>query len=597
MSFRRCLLASLIIFSSLFLGCAPPWEKDGGLPLLKDTALDPGILIIGAADVNCLAGAPEQVQRYFQGTATEGEVDQFWKCSAKALKQFVNYFEGTAGGHYGDSQLRAFLEMYFLGGLKISDSLLTEMMRLKTLFFGGSIKFLTTVEVSKMVATTEDLRILFQKMRPHMGVVASLFDDEKSLEVPWERMENISKDFSATAAHLAQLLGKTNQTYSLAHINKFLLAMSDLENQKAKAAVDPWYTPLQLERTIRMLRLMRQILTARFEDEILPNEWNDMFQLGVRIMTQWMRYRFSLHGKEWPEVSAFIKYGDFGNEIFDLMEVATNAQKNKVVPFKLLTDFLGVLGELSMVPFNMRTGTAQDLIYALTQSYFRDISRPEGDPFKYVGLSYEAVLRARLEYQIWIRNQMAIYNELGVDIPKSLWGMTAEMTPEFKNLMHSKYRLLIQRKGGVLDFDKIAQDQAWDTYSLSQLNWRQAFVRLVVRGYVNINQSDPEERARAFMRLGNLQGLTRSEFFNFYRDIHAFAEDIEILDPREKRVASIVFDQGNFFTLGSVADRLLSLQEGVELITYAQSTAGANHRNWQKLQEQIGQLPGIQSSC
>ncbi|RYZ66797.1 MAG: hypothetical protein EOP05_18605, partial [Proteobacteria bacterium] len=108
-----------------------------------------GPLKLTLPQTDCLARAFPVVQSYFQGTSNVSEVGEAFNCASEAVTMFTANTQGANPDYYTPKEIRSFLEQFFLGDIKISDSLLSEAMRLKQVLLGGAIDKITRQELAQ----------------------------------------------------------------------------------------------------------------------------------------------------------------------------------------------------------------------------------------------------------------------------------------------------------------------------------------------------------------------------------------------------------------------------------------------------------------
>ena len=564
----KWLWAFLLVFANLLVSsCGPTWRARG-LPFLE-TPRGPGVLILKSSETQCLSRAPELAERYFNGDLSAVEVDNFWRCSARAAQLFSTYFHGKDDQHYTPGELRTFLEVYFLGNFKLSNQLLIQIMKLKQMFLGGSEKYLTQPELKASQGLFENLRQAFQLMRPYMKLLKLAQGDVMPAPVPGAEVEAAIQQMQEAAKIIGGLLVQSPVVYKTADFSVFLEELSQLETNGTR-----WAGPYRLLRYIPLIRAFRTSLTSAKEDEIQPSDWGQTISLGTRVYAQWLRYRLYVGRTGWQVGDGYKSIADFGFESLDIVEQAVRNHPNNLVPYTALYELLERLDEFSMIPFGLTKRTAISVVKPLFTRYFKPIESNVIDPRAENGVTLAAVQQAREEFEIWARNQKAIADFLRISDPISNFGLphtlriSSQFSSDMSKMMNQPYKLLLDERNR-LRMSRSVLNENWDVKSLSHLNWRRGFVRMVIRGYA-------ESKERGLQ----LTGLTRDEFKKFHDDIKYFARELQILDPRDPNVWSTIFAESNVFTYSADGNEMLSLTEGVEIISYAMSVSAIDGKTW-----------------
>ena len=118
-------------------------------------------LQLGPSEAGCLSNTASALGRYFEGNSTTREISDFWRCLDKSLQLFYERTRGADAGVYKSTELRGFLEKYFLKDKRISDNLMNELMELKKTLLGGSSNSLTIEELKR---TRQFFQVLNEQM-------------------------------------------------------------------------------------------------------------------------------------------------------------------------------------------------------------------------------------------------------------------------------------------------------------------------------------------------------------------------------------------------------------------------------------------------
>src|SRR5207253_2570838 len=108
----------------------------------------------------CLSGLQPVIESFMKGSATDASVESAWDCASTAIKTFKKYVYGRTDDRFESTELAEFLKNNFLepGSPDITPALRVEIMRVKQLFLGGSIDYLTRTELDKIIGMLGDLK-------------------------------------------------------------------------------------------------------------------------------------------------------------------------------------------------------------------------------------------------------------------------------------------------------------------------------------------------------------------------------------------------------------------------------------------------------
>ena len=127
----------------------------------------------------CLNGLKERVNLYIKGELTTQQINEVAQCVKTALLLFKDRVHGKKKGEFTPDELRKFIHGLFLQDKTMSDVLLSELMRLKTIIIGGPEDKLTESDIEKFIIFVEVLikeAIFFQ---PYIQALSNPTDLEK----------------------------------------------------------------------------------------------------------------------------------------------------------------------------------------------------------------------------------------------------------------------------------------------------------------------------------------------------------------------------------------------------------------------------------
>lgn len=156
---------SLAIFGCgwvLFVGCAKESEKPKTVEKLSTQSLS----------FPCFKNFSGTVDRFLNGDLPRDEIEAFWKCADKAITTFEDVAYGSQPGEYLASDLKKFLQDFFLqNDSQISDQLLLEAMKVKQLFLGGRTDMITRRELRETRSAITFFSELTVELGPQMGLL------------------------------------------------------------------------------------------------------------------------------------------------------------------------------------------------------------------------------------------------------------------------------------------------------------------------------------------------------------------------------------------------------------------------------------------
>jgi hypothetical protein len=277
----------------------------------------------------------------------------------------------------------------------------------------------------------------------------------------------------------------------------------------------------------------------------------------------------------WRSGEPFARLATFGFETIDILNQVVLNQPQNVLQFSVVEELIDRLSEFDMVPFGLSPTSVKSLLRPMTHKFFRRLEGSAATNAVFDGMSLVELENARAEYMLWVQTQLGIFEYLNLPRPPGLEKIPASFTSQFRTLLNSNRRLLLDERNR-LQMPGAQKNSAWDLFSLTQLNWRHQFIRLVVRGYAQLPA-----------RVSRMIGVSRDEFRVFHDDFRFVGRELNILDPRDPGLWKTIFSEANIFTWSADGDEILSFNEGVDLITFAQSVSGTNRPAWNRAIEMV----------
>lgn len=203
---------------------------------------------------------------------------------------FKTHTKGQEIGLYSTNELRTFLQTFFLGDIQISDALMAELMEVKKLLLGGSVDYVTTVEIDHTILLFEDFRQLTVDLLPHVQLInGEFYRYQKSYTT--EELNQSLVTLNGIVERLARLIQSSGQSYRFENFQRLLEESSHLIRGKGKNSRIYFVRDL-----IPILSGLKNSLVGSPQDRILPGQWQDFTAILSEVFGLWMRYEhFSFH--------------------------------------------------------------------------------------------------------------------------------------------------------------------------------------------------------------------------------------------------------------------------------------------------------------
>lgn len=597
----------------------------------QESAEPPLPFKLGGATANCFTPSLASVEKYFKSAASAEEIDTAFTCFSGALDMFVTFSRGSRqSDSYSAQELRTFLERYFLGGLRLSDSLLEEVMRVKQALLGGAGDHLSKKEIYRLIEVLETLRREANRLRLHVSLLnLSIPQDDPSLDPVL--LEQAISDFAFSMDTLGALLGQSKQIYRVESMKTLLMEFQGLYQGSST-----WKGPSWFSEKMPLIAATKALIIRPNGNEILPNEWKPLFSNIGRIYGLFLRLRYAMSGRDLFRDEGLNQLEIGLTEVFDIFSVALASKNDGKIGYALINAVLdglevtnstspAVTDSTSPEALPLKIQTIRELVPVLLERIFNPIlqegivSAPRLDPRDSqsargvreaqggitpvnLGRIREALfswiemqrLWSRLELEAVRRNPALAGQPVPMKMVREIWGalqpVNREAWEDLKSLFDRPLPLAT-RPSGTLQFLR-AKDMVVDFESFKNLNWKQAIVRTLGYGYV----ADPKGL--------RMSGVTLEQFEEVFHDLRATAVDLKFLSPNDRTIWKTGFNIGNMFLFSSNADDRLGFHEAVDLFvfSFASSSIAKKIRadvdlNCTALEPDDMKLPKIEAKC
>ncbi|MEI7972984.1 MAG: hypothetical protein WCH11_01305, partial [Bdellovibrio sp.] len=236
----------------------------------------------------CLSEVKPAMARFMEGTATPESVSANWDCFAQALATFLENVKGSRSEEsFTGREIAGFFEFFFLKDVKISDTLLEEILHLKQLAVGGSDEFITRDELRSLIGFAGQMKRVSLKLLPHMRVYALNWKlrGPRNLEEDVDFFEKSAQVLQEVTRELSDRIGSYESSYSL---SSFLVMFKEIENIYSTK----WSFLESVERGVPLMQKLKSALTGGDEDRIAAREWRRFAVLTARGYVQFLRYYY-----------------------------------------------------------------------------------------------------------------------------------------------------------------------------------------------------------------------------------------------------------------------------------------------------------------
>jgi hypothetical protein len=530
---------------------------------VQDAAKAQAPLSLSVGDQACLETAIPVVQSYFQGQATAADVNGAWDCANKAITMFETYTRGSQGTTYSPSELRSFIETYFLSETKISDAMLNQVMIIKQTVVGGDLDKITHEDLENFKDVLNELKSQTLKLLPFVRILTmdmSVGDAQANPQL----VEGAITQVTASINELGTYLGKAKQNYDFDDLKTLVKEFKKI----SPAATWPDFIISHLT----TISIAKSFFIKAPGDVLAPTEWKDLASVGGRLYSLYLRTTYLMAGRDLLNGLGLDQLTESMAQLFDVLDAAVKLKPDGVIHYTDIDALIKVLVDTKLINWpGVRATTLHDLVHNILEQIF---TQPDstGGRLLVDGVDQGILDKARKGFMGWIDMQR-VWRDLvakavaanpalaGKPIPaatvKALWktfsSPYAQPFADFQTVFDRKQPLSFSKEGFVI-FSK-AKDVTYDQVAFDSLNWKMHFARAISLGF----GADPT----------GYEGLSTDEFHAFFLKAHDLAMDLQFVKPDDTTIWSKVFTESNMFLLSSDANAILSFQEGIDFISYA----------------------------
>lgn len=526
--------------------------------------------------MNCVETAAPVIQQFFDGKAKPEELSAAWDCAGDALEMFTNFTRGKNQELYEAKEIRAFFETYFLGDIKITDGMLTEIMRLKQAVLGGSLETLTRAEIGRTQAILKSLKGESLRLLPYMDVI-TIKAKASDVQKDPNRVDSALIVFNQSMENIGNIFGQSSQAYEARHLENLMRELQAIYSTGGRH----WDGPKFVIENMGAIKALKAFMLKPPADAVAPSEWQPLLVNCARLFSLYIRSEYMLKSRDLLSGEGLDQLTIALYELFDLIQGSIQAKPNKVIDYAQWDDMVDEILRTKMFDLTLQPKTLRALVRVALGKVFNppvsgkrpvvsglsmtNFSRMRDGIFGWIDMQ-----RVWRDVQAQAIEQDARYRNARIPVPvvRELWAKAR--TPyrgahqDIDTMLSRTYPLVFTDEGAVI-FGPQAKMVGINQDAFDSLNWKTHFARVVSMGWAG----EPEK--------SRYLGLTKPEFKAFYLDAKDLAEDLEFLDPNDNDIWDTSFDESNMFMLSGDANTYMSFSEGVDFIAYALSASNTNN--------------------
>lgn len=537
---------------------------------------------VGKVGFGCMSNISKTIHSYVLAELNASQVTYFFDCMKFSFVSFGEYVRGERRDSYAATEIREFLQNYFIRDRKISDALLEEFMNLKKVMVGGKTDRVTKAELQRGIEVLEEIKEEALKLNPYIPVLNSYVGVQlkaEGVQLP-PTMEAI-RALNEAAKRIGQIMATSHQNYNFENLERFLVSFRDFVqwDQQFLNAKSP-------QKWVEFFRVFKALSVRPSKNVVEPQEWPRLMSSVSGWYSLYLRYIYEYQGRSMFYGKGLAEVKGLFLDSMALLFKSVEDQPHQVIPFQYLDELFDVLGDLELLPMGIKAETLKSVSRPLVLKIFGDLGQASEHRLTTGrGITWTTLQNIQSEFARWYeiqwnldqvfpRNEKPNYvidektdlknNSFFNKESQELRRIWEHIRPFFRD---SEYRVFLVEQSKLLE-NGVRQNP----HNLSLMNLMRAGVSLVLRGYT-----------QDVGRFARFEGLTEDELESFYVDFKALGIDLKLMDPRGQNVGRRAFIEANLFTyLGNGINlpnpkdplaHLFSYEEGIEFLSIITSGA------------------------
>jgi hypothetical protein len=453
----------------------------------------------------------------------------------------------------------------FIPKLKVTDPLLIELMKVKTLLFGGRIDVFEKADFDRAREKLETFRKLAEQFIKYAKVYTLAWNN------PIMTSEEKMQYFRDAEASLQQFAEKVGENLEGRYDLKDLMALArELDHFYGDENLEKRSLEERAKKLVPVLIVVKNIIFTDNDslvgtgvtNQITRAQWRDFLGFSAQGYSKFLYFNYFVKGQSISSGEGLAQAEAFVAEATAYLEkiLARKKSSDNQITFVELGNLLAVFESAEILPNNMTAASLNSVVKAVFQRMLITPERRLGGA-QINGLSQEALVNLRGEFAIWAGGQRfndwlykgipAEQGRPGSEVNAALAGGTSEGLKELKMIYGSGLDVAFDSLGRM----RISKPGAYYLRSTADyINLIRQGARMVLRGY-----------GGDLTRIKNYEGITLPELKLLYADIRGLLAEMNLISPTNKTFADARFRDGNLFTSNSNGDSYLSFKEVTHL--------------------------------
>ncbi|WP_413612291.1 hypothetical protein [Bdellovibrio sp. HCB-110] len=456
---------------------------------------------------------------------------------------------------------------------KVSNNLVFEFMKVKQLFFGGSVDSFTTTDFETARLKVSRIKILVERFLPYYSIYGREWEPE--IYEPEEAQKLFMESQFVLEATVREAGVLFEGAYDLNDLVSLVREIETLYPPKGDSYQE------QVKKYLPLVIDVKNMILGGNDSSLRKGNWSVLLGFAARFYSDYLYYDYFVKEEslEKPLIVSYLSV--LSNQSFNILRDLLTAKKENQFTRKELNKIGEHLIRLEILPKGLKAESLDQVLGVVLNNIFVD---PEQRIDGYVpnALNLASVEVVRQELQVWLDTELFIATlsenwkpdeglkaKALIDILQKAQKSEAPSAPSQAGLrelllsVQSPVPITVDSETRVIISNKF--EQVYTKKSLRQLNINRGLTRVLLRSFVN----DKE-------RIATYKGANLKEVESAFFTLKPVLVEMGLIEPKNMTFASSRFREANIFVPHSDGNTLASYAEVTDLIALIWSGVNIN---------------------
>lgn len=545
---------SVLLIVCFIMGCSD---------FLKGQKKEDEVLKFKGDRFACLSKVPESLRNMLAEESTPDNLEETIDCLESSLTYFKRRTKGNVPDGYSVEDIRSFFGNYLGDSDRVTDTMASQMMKIKKALFGGNEQVIAKTELQALINFLVSIKAEIQPLKPYWDIVIAKDGTQPSKS----RLIESHQLLKDAAIRLVLKTHVVQSDYSFVEFKEF---MAEVEKFVQRA---PSTSSVDFIKLIPLIESVKVHLFGKNTDMGTVAKWKEAVSQVLELHKLFTLYKYRYKGHEFYSREALTAGDDIVLTAITLLDKAWPVERGGIL-FSDTKKLLKALENLRYLPANLTADTG----YEAYTSVVKNILDHDGSGRKKIlnpqALTSKHVLALKNEYRGFkaVQNfndsmpDAFTYPELIRALDRAKTAQVAEFSEASDELLDLSWRdwnthlrqphPLIYLKTGKLLLDRKAQESLdWSWVGLTRLNVMKFLNRMLMFGFGQNQDVDL-----------NNEVLNERSFEDFYSAFWEFGVKYQAFDPRMGNSGKRTFFEADHFVYSGNGNGQVNLQESFELV-------------------------------